>query len=153
MVVKRETGYVLIINEPAKSRIKNNQCPSCGKPKIGWKRRTDWRCCSTECTSKFNEFCIIRSWSELRNKCFERDGWKCVKCNESYIKCNLETYKSNLIADHINPIALGGKQWDINNLQTLCVDCEKEKTKKDIRKIAELRRVEKKLINGQKILI
>lgn len=46
MVKQREVGFVRIINEPAKSRIENNLCPSCGKPKTEWKRRTDWGCCS-----------------------------------------------------------------------------------------------------------
>lgn len=43
------------------------------------------------------------------------------------------------VVDHIHPIALGGDEWDINNLQTLCQECNKPKTKIDAGKIARLR--------------
>ena len=32
---------------------------------------------------------------------------------------------SKYVVDHIHPISLGGLEWDINNLQTLCIDCNK----------------------------
>ena len=57
---------------------------------------------------------------------------------------------SQLVGDHIIPIALGGDEWDINNIQTLCVKCNKIKTKKDVKNIAKFRNIEKKLIKGQK---
>jgi len=43
---------------------------------------------------------------------------------------------SKLIADHIVPIAMGGEMWDIKNLQTLCIKCNKIKTKYDHKYIA-----------------
>ena len=56
---------------------------------------------------------------------------------------------SELIGDHIKPIALGGDEWDLNNIQTLCIKCNKVKTKEDMKKIAKQRRIEKKLIKEQ----
>jgi 5-methylcytosine-specific restriction endonuclease McrA len=53
------------------------------------------------------------------------------------------TDDSKLIGDHIVPITLGGEEWDINNVQTLCIACNKIKTKSDIALIAERRRIEK----------
>lgn len=47
-----------------------------------------------------------------------------------------------MIADHIIPIALGGDEWDINNIQTLCIKCNKKKTARDMADIAKLRSVE-----------
>ena len=135
----------MIIQEPALSRIKNKQCPVCAKPKYKWTRRTDWNCCSCECTSRFEEFCIIRHWAKLRDKAFERDKHTCVKCSKVYGSCGL-------VGDHIIPIALGGEQWDINNVQTLCIDCDKIKTKQDAKDIAKLRRKEKLEAKGQKFL-
>jgi 5-methylcytosine-specific restriction endonuclease McrA len=186
MVKKRENGYVRIINEPAKTRIAEDKCPSCGKPRNEWKRRKDWACCSPECTQKFEDFCIIRTWPQLREQCFIRDSYTCKKCGiqprkdfewnpTNYSKEEAINYMKQwsgsyplmieekdgrithavpekLIADHILAIALNGEQWDINNLQTLCEQCNKEKTRKDARKIAALRRIEKKLVNGQKKL-
>lgn len=48
-----------------------------------------------------------------------------------------------LIADHIVPIALGGPQWDINNIQTLCLDCNRTKTAHDAADIAAVRAQDK----------
>jgi len=49
--------------------------------------------------------------------------------------------KPPFVADHILPIALGGDEWDLNNLQTLCIFCNKVKTKGDSHEIAKARRV------------
>jgi len=170
-----------IIYEPAKSRLKDNQCPACGKPKEKWDRRTDWRCCSVKCTEKFQDMYIIYSWQDIRLKAFERDNFACVKCgkkpitfherydseSEEDFKWRAEKYDgyrfvgyvkggynvfdtSKLIGDHIIPIALGGDEWNLDNIQTLCIKCDKKKTKKDAKKIAKQRSIEKKLIKGQR---
>ncbi len=144
MVKKRELGFVRIILEPAKNRIENDQCPVCAKPKNEWTRRTDWMCCSTDCTNKFEAFCIIRSWPILRDQIFKRDHYRCKICKK---------IPTRLIADHILAIALGGKQWDKLNIQTLCEECNKIKTKEDAGKIAKLRREEKLESIGQKLLV
>jgi len=34
--------------------------------------------------------------------------------------------------DHIKPIAIDGEMWDMDNLQTLCIECHKNKTKEDM---------------------
>ncbi len=78
------------------------------------------------------------SWQVLRIKVFKKNNHTCVKCG----------YKGNapysdLIGDHIEPIALGGDEWDINNIQILCQKCNKIKTKEDAKKIAKQRRIEK----------
>jgi len=39
--------------------------------------------------------------------------------------------------DHKIAVGLGGEMWDESNLQALCVDCHKEKTKIDIKLIKE----------------
>jgi len=49
---------------------------------------------------------------------------------------------SKYVVDHIIPIALGGKEFNLNNLQTLCEDCNKEKTAIDIMKINIYRNLE-----------
>ena len=175
-MVKQREGHKVIFSDLAKQRIKDNCCPTCGKPKDKWTRRKDWRCCSTECTERFwKEQVIVKSWQDLREKCFERDGWRCAKCGkqpttlirkgyESYyhkvLKVeylekwggNMATIVDTLIADHIQAIALGGDEWDINNIQTLCPECNKIKTKEDAGKIAKLRDIEKKQSNGQTLL-
>jgi 5-methylcytosine-specific restriction endonuclease McrA len=188
-MIKRSQGYVRIINEPAKTRITENKCPVCDKPKNEWgnKRRKDWACCSPECTTQFENYCIIRSWPQLRSKCLERDSYTCKHCGKqpreeyscgghnnwskeeviNYIKQFTDSYAlvteepnekityadpSKLIADHITPIALNGEEWDINNLQTLCLNCNKKKTAQDAKEIAKARSIEKKKPKGQQTL-
>lgn len=47
-----------------------------------------------------------------------RDNHKCVKCGSS----------ENLTADHIKPLIMGGEDC-LENLQTLCLKCHREKDK------------------------
>jgi len=173
---------MLILPQEAKDRIAREECPACGKHKSKWDRRKDWTCCSSKCTDIYwGTIVFSRSWPELRLKCFERDGHKCVKCgvqptwkqmrdyepthdpelvvSESTGQYNGKTVTfvhhiddSALIADHIHAIALGGEEWDIANLQTLCIDCNKIKTAEDAGKIAELRKMEKMQAKGQRFL-
>jgi 5-methylcytosine-specific restriction endonuclease McrA len=48
---------------------------------------------------------------------------------------------SGLIGDHIKPIALGGSEWGMKNIQTLCFDCNKIKTSEDLILIANKRKI------------
>ncbi|MDP2750894.1 MAG: HNH endonuclease signature motif containing protein [Nanoarchaeota archaeon] len=122
-----------VVDPTALERIKNNQCPSCGKPKTDWNRRTDWRCCSSDCTDRYvNELLEQTDWRDVRRRVFRRDNYSCVMCGKSR--------KKKLIADHIAPISLGGDAWDMKNLQTLCTRCNKIKTKEDLKRIAEMRK-------------
>ena len=86
----------------------------------------------------------FNSWEGVRNRAFKRDSYTCVKCG----KKDTDTF----IGDHIIPIALGGEEFDIDNVQTLCIACNKIKTKQDIKDIAKQRRKEKLEKQGQKTL-
>ena len=56
--------------------------------------------------------------NRLRFAIYERDGHRCRKCGR---------YSNNLEIDHIYPISKGGKST-IDNLQTLCHDCNVKKS-------------------------
>ncbi len=142
-MIKKREKYRVVVKKIAQDRIDKKQCPSCGKPKHQWERRKDWRCCSTKCTTIYEtEMVIAWGWGDLRLKVFKRDGHKCKKCGNIF-------QSHELIGDHIIPIALGGDEWDMDNIQTLCIPCDKIKTKEDQGKIAEVRAMDKKLSNGQ----
>ena len=94
-------------------------------------------CCSVECTERFYKEFYSVSWNVYRLKVFERDNYICKMCELKV------SDPSNLIADHITPISIGGDNWDMNNLQTLCVDCNKIKTAQDMKVISEYRAKEK----------
>lgn len=125
----------------------------CGLLKSEWKRRTDWRCCSTDCTTKLEKKTVF--WQNLRKEVFVRDKWSCVKCGYKPTKqtyeCKIIPDDSALIGDHIIPIALGGNEWDKDNIQTLCLKCDKIKTKKDQGDIAKQRRIEKIQLNNKQL--
>ena len=150
-MIKRSTGVMYDINSKQVRWLNNGRhCVMCGLPKSEWKRRTDWRCCSVKCTKKLYDKTTY--WQDLRIKIFKRDGWKCVKCD----KIDKEKSGFFFVADHIIPISIGGDEWDIDNIQTLCIRCNKIKTARDHKDIAKQRRIEKKqkgnttLSNGDK---
>jgi 5-methylcytosine-specific restriction endonuclease McrA len=140
--VKTREQYKLIVSKEAEERINNEQCASCGKPKNEWKRTTKFRCCSKECTDKFIKEDYLFGWPDLRLKAFKRDDFTCAHCKKQF-------QSHELIGDHIKPIALGGEQWELDNIQTLCIFCNKIKTRKDFENIAAKRRTEKHLKKGQ----
>lgn len=57
---------------------------------------------------------------ELRLKVYHRDGFRCKWCGAS------RSNGAELTIDHITPKALGGTD-DIDNLQTLCKECNQDK--------------------------
>lgn len=56
---------------------------------------------------------------KLRHEVFKRDGYRCRECGASKDETSLEI-------DHILPVAKGGTN-DIDNLQTLCRECNRMK--------------------------
>lgn len=57
-----------------------------------------------------------RREKQRRLAVFERDGWECRRCRT----------RKNLTVDHIKPRSAGGTH-DLENLQTLCQDCNQRK--------------------------
>jgi len=157
-MVERE-NYRRVFSPLAEKRMHNNECPNCGKPKSKWNRRTDWRCCSTKCTKEFwKTHNKSWSWEQFRFEVFKRDNFTCAKCGKrkSYIsKFDGKEYPDdrNLIADHIKPLAIGGEMWDMDNLQTLCINCNKIKTANDMRDIANFKNGKLKVRTKQQLLI
>ena len=157
-MLKQREVYKRVFSPIAEQRIREYKCPSCGKPKSEWNRRTDWRCCSVECTKEFwAEHVEIRDWGATRSMVFKRDNYTCAMCDKRFV--HISKYppyegqefaeKEMLVADHITPIAIGGDEWDINNIQTLCIDCNKIKTAQDMKLIAEARKEQKMIEIGQ----
>ena len=149
------------LNKQQQEWLNSDCCPICGLPESKWKRRTDWKCCSKDCTDKFSEV-VVFIWQFFKLDAFKRDNYSCVKCGkkplliDSITECDNKEYleriknkpdTSKLIGDHIIPISLGGEEYDLENVQTLCEECNKKKTKQDQKDIAKQRRIEKKLIN------
>lgn len=159
-------------------RKRNNDglviCLNCDKSLP--KRRQKY--CSDECSY---EWATKHSHQLMRSKLIKKCKGKCKICNKipikkenRYIGLTDEEWQeirlyapiielnseyaillddTQLILDHRIPIALGGAEFDEANLQILCCDCNKIKTRKDHVEIAKARRLEKIMSKGQTLLI
>lgn len=58
----------------------------------------------------------------IRFEVFKRDNYTCKECNKSK-----KTHNIALEIDHIMPVSKGGTD-EINNLQTLCYNCNRNKS-------------------------
>lgn len=86
-------------------------------------RQKKWA--SKECCSNFYaQYEIYRgNATVIRNQVYYRDKGYCRMCG---------VLDYNWQADHIIPVHKGGGACGLENFQTLCLDCHKEKTKKDL---------------------
>ncbi len=165
---KRETNRWLKERKDSKGRL---LClvPTCNKIRQKYKSTDNTRnYCEDHTYWDIREF---TNWASLREKALNRDNNTCVKCgdNRNYVEVivkykwciNLmerlsqmggkfkyeqrerKEMRGNFIGDHIIPIALGGDEWDLNNIQTLCLACNKIKTSKDMKDIAIQRKKER----------
>ena len=117
--IRYQKGLKLEHLFPSKS---DNTCAcGCGKKLTGRQKR--WA--SEECSERAYEiFSIYKGNSNsIRKALFKIEQGFCRNCG---------VYSTKWQADHIIPVFLGGGYSALNNFQTLCPDCHKEKTKYQI---------------------
>lgn len=138
-MVKHRVNHINLGSFP-KKRDKEGRliCLNCGKQLTGRKEKY----CGFECS---NDWLCKHSHQWMRSKLIRERNRICNHCKRKF-------NTDELIADHIIPIALGGKEFDENNIQILCNACDKIKTKQDHKDIAKLRKDEKLEAVGQKKL-
>jgi len=101
--------------------------------------------CSEDCS---NEMLVRNSHQALKVRVTKERGAICEHCKKD---CG-DLLNNNLTLDHIKPIALGGEEFSKANVQLLCSECNRIKTRQDSRDIAEQRRKEKLEAKGQTFL-
>lgn len=89
----------------------------CGQALFG--RKAKWA--SESCrTNAYIQFAVLKGDNRIiREEIYKRDEGFCHNCG---------VFDENWQADHIVPVYKGGGACSLNNLQTLCLDCHKEKT-------------------------
>lgn len=132
---KRQMYIALETYKPKRNDESKLICLNCNKLLPKRKRKY----CSNECRDEWTAKHYHR-W--MRSKLIVDRENKCDGCKKEFPS-------DELILDHITPIACGGLEFDKGNLQILCKYCNKIKTKRDHRKIAEVRHKEKIIIRGQ----
>lgn len=136
---KRVNYYACSDFKPKRDSNGHKLCVNCNSPIPSKKRKY----CSSECA---NQFFRRHNWAAMRSYILSEQKWVCQICGNTPDKNEnifaSENPKSHwfYVVDHKLPIALGGEEFDENNLQVLCGPCNREKTKNDHAKIAKKRR-------------
>lgn len=99
--------------------IRQDETCACGCGKKLEKPKKRWA--SLECQTKSVTFFFIvkGDGKVIRKELFKRDGGICSICNKK---------SDEWQADHVLPVNNGGGACDLDNFQTLCLDCHKNKT-------------------------
>ena len=141
MVVREYRRYSLTPEE--KERLSRRACPYCGRERADFRPGNEnTLCCQPSCSIEYwgRERPTI---SEMRRIVrLEQEG-KCARCRqEVHESSSPEGPSARLlyVLDHIRPIAMGGDQWAMDNLQVLCGRCNRIKTARDMGRIARWKR-------------
>jgi len=107
-------------------------CKLCGRPLKEVNARLRKFCPEHEIPF-WHQFIQHSSWSGFREKVYERDKGKCVKCSKE-----IGDFWDPWVCDHIVPLCKGGVDWlddpEMTNFQTLCPECNRVKTALDCAK-------------------
>lgn len=95
---------------------------------IGWGNgRVSW------VGQKGSKWLTFHTWQGFRERVWQRDKGQCVKCHKEV------KHTSQYVCDHILPLYKDGKDWhedpEMTNFQTLCLTCNKQKTRIDMRRL------------------
>ena len=88
------------------------RCRVCGDRTIG--RQTF---CGPRC---LRDFFMQTDWGRVRQVVYVRDGGICMKCGR-------RVSSRGFHVDHIVPLAHGGDEWALDNLELACAECNTQK--------------------------
>jgi len=142
-VTKSRVTYTALSNFKPKHNEKGQRlCLNCGKI-IEDKRRRKY--CSEDCS---HQWFRKHYWVGMRDYILKIQKYTCQKCGATppreengmlkWTNDHSRLDYFDYVVDHKIPIALGGDEFDEDNLQVLCGICDKEKTEVDQAKITKL---------------
>ena len=108
----------------------------CGKPKELFQKGRRKHCTAAHADTW--TFSINASWNMLRSHVVHNQNYTCELCNHHDTGQDYE-----MQVDHIVAKCLGGDPWIESNLQVLCQNCHKAKTKQDKQELAKLNKTKK----------
>ena len=98
-------------------------CRMCGGPTFD--RHTF---CGPRC---LRDFFMQTDWKRVRQVIYIRDGGICMKCGR-------KVSENRFHVDHIMPLASGGEEWDLANLELSCPECNLQKGTREEREYVVL---------------
>lgn len=104
--------------------LDNKKC-WCGKARKDFDKHQITYCCKEH----NDQWWIKTDYVGPHKDKYLKDHDKCEHCNKVV---HYNYYGNNLEVDHIIAIILGGHPWHDDNLQALCSECHKIKTKSDV---------------------
>jgi 5-methylcytosine-specific restriction endonuclease McrA len=123
-------------------RLQRCACPVCGRERKEFpKSHKSAKCCCREHSVEYWDHQRPTA-AQLRKNILEEQGGLCARCKG---KIDIYDHDHPFILDHIIPLAMGGSQWDRENLQDLCYKCNLWKTKKDLGRIARYKRLKERM--------
>ena len=140
VLVKKTPARFLAIKMLSRLNLNkvDNPCRLCGLNIL--KKNRKWH---TSCW-KALEPDTASGWSLMCDEVYSRDKYTCKLCSKDVrdFKKARSVRRRPYSVDHIKALCLGGLH-KVENLQLLCIDCHKEKSKKDVKKLAMMRKLEK----------
>jgi 5-methylcytosine-specific restriction endonuclease McrA len=117
-------------------------CHLCGKmlPKKDGTPNLARHWCDGDCREQYLRALEMQDPAWLRCRVRERDKGRCAHCGKIVIDWDM---------DHIVPLALAPRDisyWSLSNLQTLCKNCHKKKTLKDMADIRAAKALQRSII-------
>lgn len=94
-----------------------NLCRVCGQLTID----NSHTFCGPRC---LRDFFMQTDWQRVRAVIYVRDGGVCMKCGK-------KVTRKNFHVDHIVPLAIGGDEWELANLELTCPSCNMQKGAKE----------------------
>jgi 5-methylcytosine-specific restriction endonuclease McrA len=140
MLIRENRRYANTPEE--KERLTRRACPACGRERSAFAPDRETICCGPSCSAKYwrEERPTV---GEMRRLVLLEQVGKCARCHKEIPKSRptgSRPHSHPCILDHIRPIAMGGDQWALDNLQVLCSRCNKIKTARDMGAIVRWKR-------------
>ncbi|MGW0580499.1 HNH endonuclease [Streptomyces sp. NPDC002920] len=105
---------ICLVQGCTKRTARSGQCVEHAPPERAWVRKS---------ARNQTNHAVSRAWErQVRPHALARDGFACVRCGS----------RERLEVDHVTPVAKGGT-WTLDNAQTLCQSCHREKSAEDRR--------------------
>jgi len=150
----RSTKWKCCSTECTQKYMKDSTYYGWAELRIAAIKRDNFRCLKCgkheKVSYEYKSYSAHSSWTEFRDHYFLYSNTYYIESIDEENKIIICHDPSKYVVDHIIPIATGGEEWSLENLQTLCKDCNKIKTKNDMGDIARLRIKEQFERAGQK---